>query len=229
MGRKKKEIIDLGEWKTPKSWDDITLKKFQELERFYDDKDDDFDLRNVIHIMCGKSVDEVNQLPVDFMEKIMNEMDFLYSPISEEEPTNIIEIDGEKYIINFMEKLKVGEYVDVDTVIKSDKYDYASMLGIICRKEGEIYDSRFIAEEFDKRKVMFENVPITKVIPIVKFFFRLWLISTMPTLLSSKVEEELDHIQQNIETSIRNGDSSAHSMRSAMKTLRKLRKSIKNI
>ena len=37
-----KDIISLGEWKVPTKWEDIDLKTYQELERFYDGKDELF-------------------------------------------------------------------------------------------------------------------------------------------------------------------------------------------
>ena len=49
-----------------------------------------------------------------------------------------------------MEKLKTGEFVAIDTILKSDPHDYISIFAVLCRKDGEIYDSKFEAEEFDK-------------------------------------------------------------------------------
>ena len=35
-------VIDLGVWNVPTSWDEVTLKQYQEIERYYEDKDKDF-------------------------------------------------------------------------------------------------------------------------------------------------------------------------------------------
>ena len=40
-------VIDFGKWTTPKSWDELTLKQFQEIEKYYSDKDKKFDVREV--------------------------------------------------------------------------------------------------------------------------------------------------------------------------------------
>ena len=235
MTRKKKvkeempEIIDLGSWKVPTSWDEVTLKQFQEIEAYYDGTDKQFDARDVLHIFCGRSIDEINELPMDFVESIMGHLMFLQTKPEERKSTNKIEIDGELYVINVMEKLKVGEYVAVDTVMKADKHNYAAILGILCRKQGEIYDSRFEAEVLNGRIAMFERQPITNILPLVGFFLELYMILATPTLLSSRIREAIDLTRKDIETSVKNGEASRRSMKSVMKKLRKLEQSLDSI
>lgn len=235
MARKKKvkeemsEIIDLGSWKVPTSWDEVTLKQFQEIEAYYDAGDKQFDARDVLHIFCGRSIDEINELPMDFVEKIMGHLMFLQTKPEERKSTNKIEIDGELYVINVMEKLKVGEYVAVDTVMKADKHNYAAILAILCRKQGEVYDSRYEAEVLNDRISMFERQPITNILPLVGFFLELYMILATPTLLSSRIREVIDLTRKDIETSVKNGEASRRSMKSVMKKLRKLEQSLDSI
>ena len=225
----KETIKDFGEWNLPTSWDEVTLEMFQKIEKYYSDKDKNFDVRDVLDIFTSHTKDEINELPIEFTEKLMNKLSFLTTQPNFGEPKPSIEIDGEKYTVNVMEKLKTGEYVAVDTVIKADQHNYAAMLAILCRKDGEIYDSKFEAEVFEDRQKLFEKQPITKVMPIVSFFLELYAVSTMPTLLSSEVEEELNHIQKSIETSEKLGVFKKRSLNSRMKKLRKLLESNKSI
>lgn len=222
-----KEIIkDFGEWKVPSKWDDITLKVYQEIEKYYKDKDEKFDVRDVLHILTNKTDDEINELPAEFLDTILTHLIFLTTTPDVGEATNKIVIDGVEYSINVMEKLKLGEYVAVDNVLKADASDYASMLAILCRKEGEIYDSKFEAEEFEKRKEMFEKQPVTMILPIIGFFLNLYIVSKIPSQLYSQVEEGINLIQQNIDNSQKIGASKRLSLNWQM---RKLRKSIKLI
>lgn len=224
----RKDSYNFGEWNCPESWDDITLKQFQEINQYYADKDKRFDIREVIHILANKSIDEVNSLPAEFLEVIMDKLSFVTTEPEQKEPTNKIEINGETYQINFMEKLKTGEYVSVDNIIKSDRNDYASILAILCRKDGEIYDSKFEAELFEERKKLFEEQPVTKILPIVSFFLNLYILSVIPSRLYSEVEEELNHIQKSIKTSTEIGVFKKRSLNSQVKKLRKLLRSSKN-
>ena len=219
-------IIDLGVWNVPSSWDEVTLKQYQEIERYYEGKDKGFDIREVLHILTNHTEDEINMLPLDFLEQIMGSLSFLQEPIKEEKSRNWIEINGERYTVHTENQLKTGEYIAADTALKGDKHNYAGILAILCRKEGELYDSKFEAEVLEGRIKLFEKQPITKILCIIGFFLQLSVISMTPTLLSSKIREAIDLTRKDIETSVKNGELSKRSMKSLEKKLRKLEKSI---
>ena len=225
-----KEVIkDFGKWNVPTKWDDITLKIYQEIEKYYEDKETkEFDVREVLHILTNKDWDEINALPAEFLDTILTHLIFLTTTPEVGEASNKIIVDGVEYKINVMEKLKLGEYVAVDTVLKADKHDYASILAILCRKEGEIYDSTYEAEVFDKRKEMFENQPVTKILPIVSFFLDLYITLETPSQLYSQVESAISHIQQTIDSSQKIGASKRLSLNYQIRKYKKLLKSIKS-
>lgn len=221
--------IDLGKWSVPTSWDELDLKMFQEIERYYSDKDKEFDVREVLHIFTEHTTDDINSLPYEFAEKIMEKLSWLGEEPKFGEPTNKIIIDGITYQVNVQEKLRTGEFIAVDTILKNDKFNYAAILAILCRKEGEIYDSKFENEIIPSRIELFESQSMMKVMPIISFFLALWVTLSQVTLLSSKVGEAISLTQQHIETLHKNGEISKRSMKSAMKKLRKLEGSIKSI
>ena len=222
-------IIDYGSITVPTRWEDVTLKMYQDIERLYDGKDESFDARKVIHIMCGLSEDEVNSMPVDFLERIMAHLTFLQTKPEDKEPSNSIVIDGEKYTVHTENKLRTGEYIASDTAMKGDRHNYAAILAILCRKEGEVYDSHFENEILEDRIKLWEKQPVVNILPIIGFFLELYIVLQMPTLLYSKVEEALDLTRKDIETLQKNGAISKRSMKSAMKKLKKLEKSISTI
>lgn len=220
---------DLGKWTTPKSWDEVTLKMFQEIEKYYSDKDRKFDVRDVLHIFTDHSIDEINALPIYFTEKIMNELGFLQERPNWGDASASVEVDGEKYTINVMEKLKTGEYVAIDTILKNDPHDYISILSVLCRKDGEIYDSKYEAEVFEKRQEMWGRQSVMKIMPLISFFLNLFIVQKTHSLLYSEVEEGLSLIQQNIDNSENLGVFKRRSLNSQMKKLRKSLKSNKSI
>lgn len=222
------DTIDYGEWVIPTSWHDITLDMFSDIERYYADKDKNFDIREVLHILTGKSQDEVNALPVEFLDKILEKLSFLSEKPYTSEPRNWIVIDGEKYIVNTFEKMKTGEYVSFDMAMKNDKHDYSTFMAILCRKQGEAYDSKYEAELFEERKKMFGKVPVMDVMAVVSFFLALWFVQETNTQLYSKVEEAVNLIQQSIDSSDKIGAFRKYYLTSQVKKLRKLLKSSKN-
>ena len=224
----KEDIIDFGTFSVPTRWEDLDLATYSEIERYYGDDEKKFDVREVLHIFTHKTVDEINQLPAEFMQILLEKLSFLQTKPEIAEPSNKIIVNGEEYMINIFEKMKTGEYVASDAVIKGDKHDYASILAILCRKKDEVYDSHFEAELFEKRREMWGKQPVVKILPLVNFFLQLWYVQGMNSQLYSQVEEAVNHIQQNIDNSPKIGVFKRLYLNWRMKKLKRLLKSNKN-
>ena len=219
-------IIDYGDWNLPSGWNELTLGMFSKIQRYYADKDESFNAVDVLEVFTAHSKDEIDQLPIEFVERLLGALKWLSEPPKYGEPTPSLVIDGVRYTVNVQEKLKTGEYIAVDTLLKDDKYNYAALLAILCRKEGELYDSRFENEVLPSRIAFWEKQPMLECMRIASFFLNLWLILGQRTQLSSQVMEALDLTAKHIETSHKNGELSRLSMKLLMRKLKKLRKSI---
>ena len=221
---------DFGEWKVPQSWDDLTLGKFQELERLYDgDEERKFDVRDVLDLMTDRTKDEINELPIEFTDSLLRKMYWLHEQPDFGKPSNKVTIDGVQYTVHNENEMKFGEYVALDTALKGDKHNYAAMLAILCRKDGEIFDAKFENEILPSRIEFWKNVSVMKVMPIVSFFLELSSMSLQVSQLSLEIQEGINHILKHIETSKRNGVFSALFTKWQTRKLKKLQKSIKNI
>lgn len=222
---------DFGEWNVPSSWDELTLGKFQELERFYDGDENErkFDVRDVLDLMTDRTKDEINELPIEFTDSLLRKMYWLHEQPQFGKPSNKITVDGVQYTVHNENEMKFGEYVALDTALKGDKHNYAAMLAILCRKDGEIFDSKFENEILPSRIEFWKNVSVMKVMPIVSFFLQLSSMSLQVSQLSLEIQEGINHILKHIETSKRNGVFSALFTKWQTRKLRKLQKSIKNI
>ena len=87
---KEKDIIDFGSVDVPKSWKEINLKTFQDIERYYADKDKQFNIIEVLHIVLNKDKDWVMSLPSEFLDIILEKLAFLQTQPEVKEPTNKI-------------------------------------------------------------------------------------------------------------------------------------------
>lgn len=223
-------IIDLGVWNCPRSWKELTLKQYQEIERYYADKtDEQVDVREIMHILFNKTQDEIDALPIDVFERLLRELKWLSDKPQFDEPRAYVYINDVRYTVNVVEKLKAGEYIAVDTAIKADRHNYAAILAILCRKQGEIYDSKFENEVLPSRIEMFEKVPVVDVMPIVNFFLQLWMVSVQLSQLSSMAKEAINLTQQSIESLSKNGVLQRLYMKWLRTKLRRLTKSIDSI
>lgn len=212
----------------PESWDEITLEKFIQLQSLYQEENKPT-IKEIISVLSEIPLDELNQYPALVIEKIADKIDYLKDNISDE-ILNYIDIDGERYTINHMEELKFGEYVDVQTVLDSDRTNFPAILGILCRKEGEIYNDDFIALELNKRIEMFAHQPITKIYPMILFFITCSLLSESNIQsFSENLKDQADRILTATEDLVKSGIGRRLCMNSQMRKLKKLRKQLNSI
>ena len=229
MAKRKERIVakDFGNITVPTSWDEVKLKDFITLMKLQEEENkEDVSLIDIMAVLTGTDKKYIYSLPSDFANTIMAHLLFLNKPLKEEPKAEVI-IDGNLYKINYMEKLKFGEYTDANTVMANDKFDYASLLAILCRREGEIYDDDYIAEHLDERTEMWNNQPITKVYPLVCFFLLLSTISGKHLeRYMMEGEQAIDQSLTHIEDSLKSGAVKKFSLSyvKARWKLRKLRK-----
>lgn len=226
------ENIELGNYKVATNWDEVTLDMWERYIRKADEQEDkNVDVITMLECFSDIPRDVINQIPTDLFEKILNKMEFIKDEPNQE-PSNKIEIDGEEYLINNLEKLRVKEYLDLQTIIENDKFNYSFILALLCRKKDEVYDEEFISSKMEKRAEMFNKTSINKVMPILAFFLGLWMTSRILSLNCSMVDQfkaELIEDVRNMRNSLKLTDYFIPSRLRQIMTLRKLEKSIKNI
>lgn len=221
--------MDFGKITVPTKWDDITLKQFQELMKIYNQEDKD--ILDILSLFTQKSKKELRQMPSEFIETMLVHLQFMNTKL-EVEPSSQIDIDGKIYRINYTEKLKFGEFVDVETLIKEDKYNWAGILAMLCRLEGEVYDDDFIANKLDGRIKMYEELPINKALQLINFFLKLKLRYITYSLRSSTLKEgkeEVESLVQSIRDSLKDGAGTRLNSIYAKIELKKLEKQLRCI
>lgn len=208
----------------PLSYDDINLETFSKLKELYNN-DNKPSIIDIVAVISNKDKKYINQMPSEVFNLIINKLQYLNKPITND-IKNEITINGETYYINYLEKLKTLEFIDTQTV----KDNLPAILGIICRKKGEIYDDEFIAEKLNDRIKMYNNQPITKIQPLINFFLTRWNLS------ENNIQQYLDNLKDqanrqvsNIENSLKNGTGKKHLLSYRMKKLSNLKKQLKSI
>lgn len=226
------ENINLGKYSVAKSWDDVTLLQWQNYMRKVGEKEDNkVDVIDTIVAFSDIPKEILMQCPTDLFEAIVGHLKWLNEDF-QREATDKVKINGETYLINIMEKLKVKEYLDVNTVIQADKYNYAMMFAILCRKPNEIYDDEFIAEKLPQRIKMYEQAPLSEVFGLISFFLLSYLEYENNFRNFSMVQEmhkEVEELVKNTRTLLRHMPFITLLHPQQIIRLRKLEKSLKNI
>lgn len=225
--KKKTEVIqDFGSITIPDSWDKLTLKQLDglmKLQKEADIEDKILSSLDVLSLFTGKDREYLLSLPAEFISSLLARLVFLNTDIHPT-PKNDIIINGERYFVNYTEKLTFGEYVDTNTIMSEQPDNHAAILAILCRKEGEVYDDSFVADKMDERMEMFGNAPAKDCMDIIAFFLTLSVNSgkcSQDYLTAAK--SQIDLLLDRTRNSVKCGGGKRHSFLWRMKTLRKLK------
>lgn len=228
MARKKKEVVkDFGKIRIPTKWEDVTLGQFEQIMKLTGGENNGrVDVISLLSILTGQDEDYINSLPASFVETLMAHLIFLNdNPRTYDNTASEIKIGDDLYAIHFLEELKFGEYVEVNENIKNNPLDYSSILAILCRKNGEAFDEDYVANKFKRRKEMFQEQPVTEILPLIGFFLKLFLLSKANSQgCLTELESATNQLLMHTNSSASNGDGEKHSLSWRMRTTRKLKK-----
>lgn len=227
MARKKEEVVkDFGKIKVPTKWEEVSLGQFEKIMKLTGGENKKVDVMSLLSILTGQDEDYINSLPASFVETLMAHLIFLNdNPRTYDQTSSQIKIGGDFYSIHFLEELKFGEYVEVNESIKNDPLDYSTILAILCRKDGELFDEDYVANKFKKRKEMFQEQPVTEILPLIGFFLKLFLLSKANSQgCLMELESATSQLLQHTNSSVSNGDGGKRSLSWRMRTTRKLKK-----
>lgn len=224
--------IDLGKYTVATKWEDVTLGQWQDYIKLINESENkEVDILTTLQCFSNIPRNVIYQIPTDLFNKIILNLKWINEE-PDTKPSNKIEIDNEVYQINVMNKLKVKEYLDLNTLLENDKYNYAGILAILCRKDNEEYDEEYIADKWSERAEMFDKMSIVKIFPLISFFLLLWNESEIHSRNSSIIQDLkqilLEQVK-NIKSSLSLMDYITPFRVQQILTLQKLEKSLKNI
>lgn len=165
------KTYDYGNITIPSQWKDVTLKQYQELQKA---RDNNNDIITIISILSNTDENTLRTMPAMFISTLTQKITFL-GAMPNVEPSHKFR----QYIVHPLEDMTLGEWLDCTSSINNDKTDYATILAILCRLPDEPYDQDYINTKFEERKKMFEQAPVTEILPIVLFFSKCLIVSTM--------------------------------------------------
>lgn len=224
--------INLGQYHVAEKWEDVTLLQWQNYVRNASSKEDNsVDIISTLETFSDIPRSIINQIPTDLFEKVIERLKWI-KDTPDQTPTQSVEISGETYTINVMEKLKVKEYLDLNTVIENDKFNYSMIFAILCRKQGEEYDEEFIADKLPERLEMFEQMNCVDGMKLIAFFLTCWVeleTRSRNCLVVQAIKEDAQKLVESIKNSLKPMDYITPYRVRQILTLRKLEKSIKNI
>lgn len=226
------EKINLGQYHVAESWDDVTLLQWQNYVRNASSKEDNsVDIISTLETFSDIPRSVINQMPTDLFESVIGRLKWIKEQ-PDQTPSQSVVIDGDTYMINVMEKLKVKEYLDLNTVIENDKFNYSMIFAILCRKQGEEYDEEFIADKLPDRLEMFEQMNCVSAMKLINFFLTCFIeleTRSQNSLVVRAIKADAISLAKSIRSSLTRGVCTTVLHLPLIIKLRKLEKSIKKI
>lgn len=215
---------------TPKSWDEVTLEQYSKIQQLYaENKEEGVKPTELLAILANTDVKDIETMPALLVSKAFEHLSFIQDKI-DDNPSNNIIIDNEEYYINNENELKFKEFVDFQTVMENNQYDYPTMLAILCRKKDEIYDEDFVTYILPNRIELFKKQPISLIFKLISFFLVCSILSekNMERFIK-EATDQANLILNKLESFQKNGGGVKYFTTSQMKTLQNLRKQINSI
>lgn len=226
------EKINLGQYHVAESWEDVTLLQWQNyVRKASESEDNSLDIITTLEAFSDIPRSVINQMPTDLFESVVERLKWL-KETPDQTPSQSVVIDGETYLINVMEKLKVMEYLDLNTVIENDKFNYAIVFAILCRKPGEEYNDEFKADKLTNRLEMFEQMNCVDGMKLIAFFLTCYIeleTRSRNCLVVEAIKQDAIELARSIRSSLKDGVCTTVLHLPQIIKLRKLERYIKKI
>lgn len=147
----------------PDNWADLTLADYEKW--FMHQPEDKMQYIKLIADICKIDTDMLLESTAQLLEETSNAIQFVFD--TDFEPSNKVKINGQNFYVPLSDKITLGEWIDIESILESDSDTKISeILAIICRPIGEKYDTDTAAA----RKELFRTLPCNKAMPVLAFF-----------------------------------------------------------
>lgn len=142
-------------------WSDITIAEYERIVYIINCTDDEIErLTGVISVLSGVDEDEVADMPIAEIARIVQKLDFLNSfDFNKNATYKSLVIDGETLVLS-TKNMTVAQYVDFQASWSAESKDLARIISICYVPKGKIYNKDYDIEELINK--IRNNVSIDK-------------------------------------------------------------------
>lgn len=168
------------------NWDDITWKEYEQIEQILNtDIPSDYKAVHLVSVLTGKSVEELELLPISQFQKFLPALEFLQT--EPETHTHKFEytINGREYDFKGkIDELTTAQYIDYRAYMDEEDKDIIKLMSVFLIPKGHDYNDGYDIEQVksDIGDMCWLDVRAAA------FFFRAWLAAYTLILKSSLVK-----------------------------------------
>lgn len=178
------------------TWGDVTLRQFQEIDRFETTEDTIDDMLGQLSILMEKSLEELDKLTINELTTQMSKYNFL-KDVPQEKKIDVIEVGGYKFGLCNLDELTLAQFVDIESYIKNgliqNAHKILSVLYLPIIKQNVITKKYELEpyETSEERETLLLEVGMDKIYPTLLFFYRIVKVYlTIIQLYGIQMEEE---------------------------------------
>lgn len=202
------------------NWDDITWKEYEQIEQILNtDIPSDYKAVHLVSVLTGKSVEELEVLPISQFQKLLPALEFLQTEPETHHHKFEYTVNGREYDFKGkIDELTTAQYIDYRAYMSEEDKDVIKLMSVFLIPKGHDYNDGYDMEQVksDIGDMCWLDVRAAA------FFFRMWLtaytlilksslVKTMKKTMKGKTFKEKKEIKkqiQELEVSFNNSASS---------------------
>lgn len=125
------------------SWEEVTIGQFIEIQQIlFANISDTYKSVNLISVLTGISVDELESYNLNIYSRLNNQLNFLHNPIPKINHKDVYEINGTKYILKGdISAISTSQYIDYQEYLKEG--DPIKLTSVWLIPEGHAYNDGY--------------------------------------------------------------------------------------
>lgn len=155
-----------------KSWNDVTIDEFTQIQDSYKDTEmtDEDRTLNLVYLLTDE---DPLEMPFTEFQKTLKDLQFIKSEVPASQLKRRYELNGKKYrLMQSLDKISTAQYIDYTTYLKNmeDDIDYVNILSVFILPEDSVKYNDGYDLETVKNDIRY-YMSITDALGIFRFFF----------------------------------------------------------
>lgn len=168
------------------NWDDITWKEYEQIEQILNtDIPSDYKAVHLVSVLTGKSVEELEVLPISQFQKLLPALEFLQTEPETHAHRFEYTVNGREYDFKGkIDEITTAQYIDYRAYMNEEDKDVIKLMSVFLIPKGHDYNDGYDMEQVksDIGDMCWLDVRAAA------FFFRAWLTAYTLILKSSLVK-----------------------------------------
>lgn len=181
--------------KMKNKWEELTLNEVLLIQQIISaDIDDTYKASNILAVLSGKEVDEIESLPIQKFIKLTPNLEFLQTTPKRGKHSDVYTINDKRYELHAdITDISTAQYIDYQTYMKEETPDLVKLTSVFLIPENHKYNDGYKMEDVWED---IGNMKFTDVDAIAFFLRKQFALYTMITADSLNREMKKEKVKK---------------------------------